>query len=26
MIYWLIRAEDLAARRVDRAVFTLQCC
>ncbi|MEU2610473.1 YwqG family protein [Micromonospora sp. NPDC007271] len=26
MLYWLIRPEDLAARRFDRATFTWQCC
>ncbi|GAA4578193.1 hypothetical protein GCM10023194_00440 [Planotetraspora phitsanulokensis] len=25
-LYWLIRPEDLAARRFDRALFTWQCC
>ncbi|MGX7757207.1 YwqG family protein [Streptomyces angustmyceticus] len=25
-LYWLIRPEDLAARRFDRAMFTWQCC
>ncbi|MFC7484508.1 DUF1963 domain-containing protein [Luedemannella flava] len=25
LIYWLIRRQDLAARRFDRAAFTLQC-
>ncbi|GII55652.1 hypothetical protein Pth03_40410 [Planotetraspora thailandica] len=25
-LYWLIRLDDLAARRFDRAVFTWQCC
>ncbi|MEW2143316.1 YwqG family protein [Micromonospora vinacea] len=26
MLYWLIRPDDLAARRFDRAMFTWQCC
>jgi len=26
MLYWLIRPDDLAARRFDRAAFTWQCC
>lgn len=25
-LYWLIRPDDLAARRFDRAMFTWQCC
>ncbi|GII31621.1 YwqG family protein [Planotetraspora mira] len=25
-LYWLIRPEDLAARRFDKALFTWQCC
>ncbi|WP_307936554.1 DUF1963 domain-containing protein [Salinispora arenicola] len=25
MLYWLIRPEDLTARRFDRALFTWQC-
>lgn len=25
-LYWLIRPEDLAARRFDQALFTWQCC
>ncbi|MDH6120269.1 uncharacterized protein YwqG [Kitasatospora sp. GAS204A] len=25
-LYWLIRREDLAAKRFDKAVFTWQCC
>ncbi|MFI1970454.1 hypothetical protein BLA24_27115 [Streptomyces cinnamoneus] len=25
-LYWLIRPEDLAALRFDRALFTMQCC
>ncbi|MCA6092983.1 DUF1963 domain-containing protein [Streptomyces sp. SCA3-4] len=25
-LYWLIRPEDLAERRFDRAMFTMQCC
>lgn len=26
ILYWLIRPDDLAARRFDRAAFTWQCC
>lgn len=26
MLYWLIRPDDLTARRFDRAMFTWQCC
>ncbi|MEV5238930.1 YwqG family protein [Streptomyces cinnamoneus] len=25
-LYWLMRPEDLAERRFDRAMFTMQCC
>lgn len=25
-LYWLIRPQDLAERRFDRAMFTMQCC
>jgi uncharacterized protein YwqG len=26
ILYWLIRPDDLAARRFDGAAFTWQCC
>jgi hypothetical protein len=26
LTHWLIRPEDLAARRFDKALFTWQCC